>query len=254
MKKQMKTILTIIIMASLLLIGINTSYAAETTNFSVTLTTTNTNVKQGEKVDVIVKIGGFTNIGEGVNSFMAELVYDETKLTIDSNSIVAQNGWDTPTYESGKILTLKGSMVTSEEAIIKMTFTVKDNAALGETTISLNNPEAANTENDFVGKAGETKLTITKVEEQNSGDKDPSTPEPSNPQPSDPEPTNPQPSNPQTSDTSTNQPNTNNSDAKETIAKEPLPKTGYTYGIIVVAIIAIAVIGIIAYKKYKNAI
>ena len=162
MKKQMKMMISIMIIAVMLVVSIPLAYATGNTNFSVILTAKNT-VKRNETVEVTVELDAFTGTGKGINSFMGDLEYDETKLSIESSQIVAQNGWDTPMYENDKVLTAKGSMVTAKEAIMKMTFTVKSEAALGETTITIKNAEAANDENDFVGEDGT--ITIEIVEE-----------------------------------------------------------------------------------------
>ncbi|MBQ2835694.1 MAG: dockerin type I repeat-containing protein [Clostridia bacterium] len=163
MKKTIKMLKTIIMIAIILVISVPTVYATiyavNDTNFSVILTAPN-KVLRGGTIQVLLALDGFTDVGQGVNSFLADLEYDTTKLSITSSQIVAQNGWDTPTYENGKILTLKGSMVTSKETIMKMTFTVNPEAELGLTTIKVKNAEAANDENDFVGKDGSIDIEI----------------------------------------------------------------------------------------------
>ncbi|MBQ2835696.1 MAG: hypothetical protein IJE68_02530 [Clostridia bacterium] len=161
MKKQMKMMISIMIISVMLVVAIPLAYATGN-NFSVILTAQNT-VKRGETVEVTVELDAFTGTGKGINSFMGDLEYDETKLSIESSQIVAQNGWDTPMYENDKVLTAKGSMVTAKEAIMKMTFTVKSDAVLGETTITIKNAEAANDDNDFIGEDGT--ITIEIVEE-----------------------------------------------------------------------------------------
>ena len=159
MKKQMKMMISIMIISVMLVVSIPLAYATGNTNFSVILTANNI-VKRGETVEVTVELDAFTGTGKGVNSFMGDLEYDETKLSLQSSQIVAQNQWDTPMYENNKLLTAKGSMVTAKEAIMKMTFTVNPEAELGLTTIKVKNPEAANDENDFVGKDGTIDIEI----------------------------------------------------------------------------------------------
>ena len=161
MKKQMRIIMFIIVVGVMLITLIPSVYAVGTTNFSVLLTGPKT-AKRGETVEVTVNLDEFTGIGKGINSFMGELEYDKTKLSIESSNIIAQNRWDTPTYENDKILTLKGSMVTEKETIMKMTFTVNADAEYGTTTIKIKNVEASNDENDFVGADGTITLEIVK--------------------------------------------------------------------------------------------
>ena len=159
MKKQMRIIMFIIVVGVMLITLIPSVYAVGITNFSVLLTGPKT-AKRGETVDVTVNLDEFTGIGKGINSFMSDLEYDKTKLSIESSNIIAQNRWDTPTYENDKILTLKGSMVTEKESIMKMTFKVNADAEYGTTTIKIKNVEASNDENDFIGADGTITLEI----------------------------------------------------------------------------------------------
>ena len=159
MKKQMRIIMFIIVVGVMLITLIPSVYAVGTTNFSVLLTGPKT-AKRGETVEVTVNLDEFTGIGKGINSFIGDLEYDKTKLSIESSNIIAQNRWDTPTYENDKILTLKGSMVTEKETIMKMTFTVNADAEYGTTTIKIKNVEASNDENDFIGADGTITLEI----------------------------------------------------------------------------------------------
>lgn len=263
MKKVIKSIIVMLAIFIVALINVNSSYAADSTNFSVILTASSTDVQQGATVDVYIAIGQFSNIGEGVNAFMGKLEYDSNKLTLDSNNIVAQNSWDAPSYENEKLLTLKGSMIKAQENIIKLTFKVKESAATGATTIKITNAEAANTTTDFVGKDGSVTITIVKKSEQpSSGNEE-----------------NDSGNNGQT----VNQGETGNSNGQQTggeqqkgdneqtpgkqitvqagsegtttkdesTSQEDLPKTGTSY--MIVAIMAgIIVIAIIVHKKYRK--
>jgi len=164
--------MSIIIVITMLFVAVPTVFAEGETNFSVILTANKTEVNHGETVEVSISLGQFSNIGTGINSFLGDLEFDKTKLSIESGNIVAQNGWDSPTYENDKLLTTKGSMITANEEIIKITFTVNDDAELGTTTIALKNVEAANDENDFVGVEGTVSIEITEesIGEEGTGD------------------------------------------------------------------------------------
>ena len=59
-----------------------------------------------------------------------------------------------------KVVTSKGSFVTAKESIMNITFVVNENAAVGTTTITVKNAEAANEDNDFVGETGTINITI----------------------------------------------------------------------------------------------
>lgn len=160
MNKIMKIMVAIMTAIIMLFVTVPSVFADGETNFSVILTANKTSVKRGETVEVIIELGEFSDIGNGINSFLGDLEYDKTKLSIESSQIVAQNGWDTPTYENDKLLTTKGSMITANEEIIKMTFTVNADAELGTTTITVKNAEAANDENDFIGIDGTISIEI----------------------------------------------------------------------------------------------
>ena len=256
MTKQMKSFIAIVVIAILSLITINSVYATDNTNFSVKLSSSITKVKPSETVDVYVSLGDFTSVGEGINAFMADLQYDSTKLTIDSNSIVAQNGWDAPTYDDGELLTLKGSMVTQEEVIMKITFTVKADAANGLTTITIKNAEAANTENDFVGKDGTISIEIAKEEIETPGDNSQENQNPGDDNQENQNPGNDKQENQNPSDENQNNQTTtkpeNNVD--DTVSKGEIPQTGVKYIGMIVLGIALIVVGIVSYRKYTNSI
>lgn len=173
MKKIMNVMKFIIIAMLMLCVSVPTVYAVETINFSTILTANKKNANRGDTIEVTIALGEFSNIGEGINSFMGKLEYDTTKLSIKSGEILAQNGWDTPTYENNILLTTKGSLITANEDIIKITFIVNEDAEYGKTTIAVNDVEAANTENDFVGKEGTVEVEITEkaVIDDGTGDK-----------------------------------------------------------------------------------
>ena len=162
MNKAIRIMKLVIIIAIILVIANPTAYANNViyyANFSVVLTAPS-KVLRGETIEVMLTLDRFADVGEGINSFLADLEYDKTKLSIESSQIVAQNGWDTPEYGNDRILTTKGSMVTEKETIMKMTFTVNPKAELGMTTIKVKNAEAANAENDFMGKDGTIDIEI----------------------------------------------------------------------------------------------
>lgn len=266
MTKQMKSFVAIVVITILSLITINSVYAADDTNFSVKLTSSISKVKPSETVDVFVALGDFTQIGEGINAFMADLQYDSAKLTIDSNSIVAQNGWDAPTYDDGELLTLKGSMITQEEVIMKMTFTVKADAASGVTTITIKNAEAANTENDFIGKDGVLNIEIAKEEvgnpgddnqeNQNPGDDNQGNQNPGDENPGDDNQGNQNPEDQKPSDENQNnqKPTKPENNVDDTVAGDKIPQTGVKYIGMIVLGIALIVVGIVSYRKYTNSI
>ena len=163
---MIKKIISIIMI--LLLISIPTTYAAGETNFSVILSTDKQEAEKGSEVVITVDLGEFSNVGAGVNSFMADLEYDKTKISIKEvqsgtemkKEITALNDWDNPDYHNDRVVTTKGSFVTAKESVMKIVFVVNESAAVGTTAITVKNPEAANEDNDFEGKIGTINITI----------------------------------------------------------------------------------------------
>ncbi|MFR5684261.1 MAG: cohesin domain-containing protein [Clostridia bacterium] len=116
MKKVVAIMMVIIL--SVMLTGI--TFAVGETNFDVELVPNKTTVKQGDTVEISVKIKSLTDVGEGINAFMGTFSYDTTKFeAITSSNIASQNGWGTPEYNdvNGKIVVEKGSYVNTEEVI-----------------------------------------------------------------------------------------------------------------------------------------
>ena len=113
MNKAIRIMKLVIIIAIILVIANPIVYANNViyyADFSVLLTAPS-KVLRGETIEVMLTLDRFADVGEGINSFLADLEYDKTKLSIESSQIVAQNGWDTPEYGNDRILTTKGSMV-----------------------------------------------------------------------------------------------------------------------------------------------
>lgn len=122
MKKIVRISLILSIIA-LMLCAIQNVYAAS--NCKIDMQTDKNEYLKGDKVIINVKM---TNVQSemGITAMGGTLKYDESSLQLDK--IEGQNGWTTPFYnkENGKMASDNNTPNKSDENVLKITFTVKD--------------------------------------------------------------------------------------------------------------------------------
>jgi len=141
-----KILMTFIIMIALLLAGITTVQAA---GFDVKITPETTTLKRGDTVKVMVSAENLDiNPNRGLVTFEAVLdfdknVFNELQQTKEVQNFKTQELWYLGGYtQDNGILGLaynSGDYNREDTKIVEITFTVKDNATLGNTMISLKN-------------------------------------------------------------------------------------------------------------------
>ena len=141
-----KILMTFIIMIALLLVGITTVQAA---GFDVKITPETTTLKRGDTVKVMVSAENLDiNPNRGLVTFEAVLDFDknvfhELQQTKEVQNFKTQELWYLGGYtQDNGILGLaynSGDYNREDTKIVEVTFTVKDNATLGNTMISLKN-------------------------------------------------------------------------------------------------------------------
>lgn len=150
MKKNVrrKKIVSILLIAFLILIATNV-YAAND-KFETTLKVNNSKVNRQATVAITI---GLDNIkiesGEkGIGGYTGNIKFDPSVL--EYVSAEGTDKWDKPLYRDGAITstTSDGEVVNTKQDIATITFKVKNDAKLGDTTIELKN---------FSGSIGEVK-------------------------------------------------------------------------------------------------
>ena len=292
----MKKIISIIIINVLIIFSLSlNSYAAQTeTNFQIELISNKTTVTKGDTVEISVKIKNLTGVGEGINAFLGTFKYDTNVFEkVTKSDMKSQNGWDAPEYneENGKIITCKGEYITNDEIIFTIDLKVKENTSVKNTTLQIDEPEAAN-DNDYVGKAGTLNLEILektdtekpdeenpdteKPDEENPdtekpNEENPDTekpdeenpdtekPDEENPDTEKPDEENPDTEKPSTNSNSNNNQNNNSNSGKNentnidnTTAGQKIPQTGEKLSFTIVGLIVLITIGIISYILYRK--
>ena len=156
-----------ILLISLLIITTNV-YAAND-SFETTLKASSSQLKAEDNVTITI---GLNNIeiesGEkGIGAYTGNIKFDSSVL-----EYVSTNGtdkWEAPVYEDGLIVgnTKDGEVVNTAQNIGTITFKVKKDARIGETTITLENFSGSTAETDV-----ETSNKSIKIEIINSNNDD----------------------------------------------------------------------------------
>ncbi len=157
----MKKIISIILVI-LLLVCTTKVYAAKD-SFHTTLTINHTQAKRGDTVTVTIGLKDIAieSAEKGIGAYTAEIQFDSSVL--DYVSVNGTNKWEAPLYQDGFITsnTKDAKVVNTAQSIATITFKVKENAKLGETSIALRNFSGSAAGPDILASSnGATKLTI----------------------------------------------------------------------------------------------
>jgi len=162
-----KKIISIIIVLLLLL---NTKIYAVNDNYSTTINVNNYKAKRGEEVVITI---GLTDIkivtGEkGLGAYVASIEFDSSVFEYCSTG--STDKWEAPFYKDGLITgnTKDGEVISTTQSIGTITFKVKDNAKLGDTTISLTNFSASTAETDVATSNKSVRISILDKENNNN--------------------------------------------------------------------------------------
>ncbi len=157
---NVKNTICIIIIAILLILTTNV-YAAND-SFKTTLSVDNSQAKRGESIKVTIALKDIAiESGEkGIGAYTAKLDFDSSVL-----EYVSTNGtdkWEAPIYQETRIAgnTIDGEVIKTAQNIATITFKVKENAKLGETTIKLTNFSGSTAGSDVVANDSSVKITV----------------------------------------------------------------------------------------------
>lgn len=166
----MKKTISIILM--IILVICTTKVYAANDSFNTTLTINNSQAKRGDTIVVTIGLKDIAiKSGEkGIGAYTAEIQFDSSVL-----EYVSTNGtdkWEAPLYQDGLITsnTKSAEVVTTTQNIATITFKVKQNSKLGETSISLKNFSGSTAGPDVLASInGSAKLTIVDNNGSNKG-------------------------------------------------------------------------------------
>ena len=166
MKNNINSKNIICIILAIVLLFATKVYAAND-SFQTTLSTNKSSIKRAETVTVTI---GLRNISiesgeKGIGAYTAKLDYDTSVLEYQSSN--GTNKWEAPLLQGNLIVgnTKDGEVVKTEQSIGTITFKVKDNAKLGETTIKLINFSGSTASTDVT--ANNTTVTINILDKDN---------------------------------------------------------------------------------------
>ena len=237
-----KKIFTMALLIVLLIITTNVVTAA---SFTSKVQLSKTTANPGDEVVATLSISNIDKGDkDGTNAISGTIGFDSNALTYVSYTVA--DGWSMQAYNesTGTFAITKNDYTTESQAIMVITFKVKDNASAANTEIKLTNVQAgfgqaADITNAETVTATDTSATlkITTTTQTQPGNNTPS----ENTITSNTAPTN------QTPLVTSNVVNANQSD-------KTIPQTGISDFILpaVVVLGIIAVISYIRYKKYKN--
>ncbi len=158
----MKKIISIMLMV--LFVVCTTKVQAASDSFGTTLTINNSQAKRGDTITVTMGLKDIAiESGEkGIGAYTTEIKFDSSVLEYVSTNGVGK--WETPLYQDGLMTsnTNDAEVVTTTQNIATITFKVKENAKVGETSISVANFSGSTAGPDILASTnGTTKLTIT---------------------------------------------------------------------------------------------
>lgn len=195
--------------------------AQAATRYSVELIG-NSTVKQGEKIEIIIKLKDILDSVDGIAGLSAKLEYDTTKLEKQGDT-TSVNGFFLAEGENIELVKIPG--VTQDTEIAKLTFKVKDSAE-GTTWVKLTQVEAADGTNKFpLGTEVRKDMTIVAKE-------------------------NPKQDEPKDDTTGNKKDETTPDKGNNT----KLPQTGIdsTSIIAIVVISAVAIVSFVSYRRYRD--
>lgn len=184
----MKKTLSIVLIAMLAIIMCSSTVFA-VTSFTVALAADKTKVEVGSDVEVTVSLKNFTAGETGINGIAFTLDYDTAVFEVlEPADLTSASGWDTPTFNptNGEAVTLNSQFMAENHDLVKIKFTVKDEAAAGNTVITVKDISASDASNEIY--PSDQSITVT-VEEKSAEPVQPE--EPKNETPKEPAPSNP---------------------------------------------------------------
>ncbi len=171
----MKNIIRRINVISIILITIlalSTQVKAANDSYKTTLSANHSQVHRGE--DVIITIGlsdiAIESGEKGIGAYTANIEFDSS--IFEYSKAEGTEIWEEPFYQDKMIIaaTKDCKVVSTAQDIGTITFKVKDNAKLGETTIKLTNFSGSNAVSDIPTSDTSVKVTILEKDDSSEGE------------------------------------------------------------------------------------
>ena len=163
---RITNIICIMIITILLLA---TNVFAANDSFKTSLSTSSSTVKRGEEVTITISLKDISiESGEkGIGAYSANIEFDSSVL--EFSKATGTDNWEAPFYQDKMIVgnTNNGQVVKTNQNIGSITFKVKENATLGETTIKLTKFSGSSVANDI--DAEDTSIKINVIDKNTSG-------------------------------------------------------------------------------------
>lgn len=165
-KIRITNIICIMIITILLLA---TNVFAVNDSFKTSLSTSSSTVKRGEEVTITISLKDISiESGEkGIGAYSANIEFDSSVL--EFSKATGTDNWEAPFYQDKMIVgnTNNGQVVKTNQDIGSITFKVKENATLGETTIKLAKFSGSSVANDI--DVEDTTIKINVIDKNASG-------------------------------------------------------------------------------------
>lgn len=159
MKTRSKKIIGILLIAFLVL---TTKVYAASDKFETTLKASSSNVKREATVTITIGLDKISVEGgdKGIGGYTGKVRFDSSVL--EYVSAAGTDNWEKPTYQDGLITatTSGGEVAKTTQNIATITFKVKKDAKLGESTISLENFSGTNAKDDISAENKSVKITV----------------------------------------------------------------------------------------------
>lgn len=149
-------VLAIVIILCILSTIYSTVVFAETESFELQLSTAKDTLNPGDSfsVDIVIDNINVTSGDKGIGAYQAKIIYDSNVLELVD--VIADSKWEVMENEGNMVANTKDAEVVKERTnTAKINFKVKDEATMGDTTISLENIQ---------GSSGTTTIDGTGVE------------------------------------------------------------------------------------------
>ena len=192
MKKTLRIVLVLLLALVMCSTAVYATDATESTTFNVALAANQTNVAVGGEVELTISLNNFTEGKTGINTFYFVLDYDKAVFeTVAGENFTASNGWGAVMFNSatGEGITDNSMFIAEDHEAVKVKLKVKDNANVGNTTITVRDVESSDGSNDIHPADQSITLTIAEATTPEPEPEPEPTPEPK-PEP-DPAPENP---------------------------------------------------------------
>lgn len=152
MKKTLKFVLVLLLALVMCSTAVYATDATESTTFNVALAANQTNVAVGGEVELTISLNNFTEGKTGINTFYFVLDYDKAVFeTVAGENFTASNGWGAVMFNSatGEGITDNSMFIAEDHEAVKVKLKVKDNANVGNTTITVRDVESSDGSNDI---------------------------------------------------------------------------------------------------------